>query len=64
MKLIVHHSAFRMIESKIQEGGSEHGENYNSNCSYPTYKSIEHYIDQERAYKLAFNLRMNSLNQS
>ena len=47
MKLIVHHSALRMIESKIQDSGSVHGENYNSNCSYPTYKSIEHYIDQE-----------------
>ena len=61
---MVQHSVLRMIESKIQDKGSTQGENYNSNCSYPTYKSIEHHIDQERAYKLAFNLRMNNVNQS
>ena len=48
-----------MIESRIQQEGSKHAIGnqkqayYVSNCSYGTYKSIEHYIDQERAYKLA-----------
>ena len=45
LKLILSHSILRLIEAHIESIGQDWGRNFSSNCSLPTFKSIEAFID-------------------